>query len=86
MVEAQRARDARMAQVLSRHRATVLIAGSGHAQRDRGVPLYLAADEVLSIAFVEVEPENTRPQDFLSATSFDYVWFTQRATREDPCS
>jgi len=86
MVEAQRARDARMAQVLSVHRYTVLIAGSGHAQRDRGVPLYLAADEVISIALVEVEAGDTRPQDFLSAESYDYVWFTPRAARDDPCS
>jgi len=85
MVEAQRARDARMAQVMSAHRYTVLIAGSGHAQRDRGVPLYLAADEVLSIAFVEVEAGNTRPPDFLSAESYHYVWFTVRTARADPC-
>ena len=86
MVAAQRARDARMAEVMSRYPSTVLIAGSGHAQRDRGVPLYLAAADLISIAFVEVEAENTRPADFLSPATFDYVWFTPRARRNDPCA
>ena len=81
MVEAQRARDARMASVI-RGRRSVLIAGNGHARRDRGVPLYLAATDVLSIAFTEVDEGS--PQDY-DAASYDYLWFTPRAAREDPC-
>ena len=82
MVEAQRARDARMASVLRRD--TVLIAGAGHARRDRGVPLYVAGD-VVSIAFTEVEDGKTAPPDY-EAKSYDYLWFTPRAPREDPCA
>jgi uncharacterized iron-regulated protein len=84
MIEAQRARDARMASVLKG--PSVLIAGSGHARRDRGVPLYLASDDLISIAFMEVEPGKARPQDFADAASYDYLWFTPRAVRDDPCS
>lgn len=87
MVEAQRARDARMA---SRLRApSVLITGSGHARRDRGVPLYLAGTDIVSIAFVEVDADRKSPRDYLTGlftpASFDYLWFTPRAEREDPC-
>lgn len=81
MVEAQRARDARMASVFKRD--TVLIAGAGHARRDRGVPIYLDAD-VLSIAFTETESEKTAPREY--EQTYDYLWFTSRATREDPCA
>jgi uncharacterized iron-regulated protein len=87
MVEAQRARDARLASVLKS--ATVLITGAGHARRDRGVPLYLADSDLISIAFMEVEAGKTWPQDyfgsFASAASYDHLWFTSRAAREDPC-
>jgi uncharacterized iron-regulated protein len=89
MVEAQRARDARMAQVLSRAGAGVLITGVGHARRDRGVPLYLPGADLLSIAFVEVQEGKRSPRDyydgFASSASYDYLWFTPRAQREDPC-
>lgn len=80
MVEAQRARDARMASVFKRD--TVLIAGAGHARRDRGVPIYLKGD-VLSIAFTEIESGRTTPQDY--EQNYDYLWFTSRTAREDPC-
>ena len=90
MVEAQRARDARMAEALSRHERTVLIAGIGHARRDRGVPLYLPGGaDLISVAFVEVQEGKTAPREyfdgFARAASFDYLWFTERAAREDPC-
>lgn len=89
MVEAQRARDAGMAKVLERtwESGAVLIAGKGHARRDRGAPSYLGAEvqhELLSVGFEEVEPDGTAPRtDF--AGIYDLVWFTPRATREDPC-
>jgi uncharacterized iron-regulated protein len=88
MVEAQRARDARMASVLKGE--SVLVAGAGHARRDRGVPLYLPSDGIVSIAFMEVEDGKIRPQQyfngFATTVSFDYVWFTPRAVRGDPCA
>jgi uncharacterized iron-regulated protein len=83
MVAAQRARDARMASVLKG--PSVLIAGAGHARRDRGVPLYLGDGGVLSVAFVEVEPGRNSPRDDADGASFDYLWFTPRAARADPC-
>ena len=80
MVEAQRARDARMASVFKD--GTVLIAGAGHARRDRGVPIYVNGD-VLSIAFTEIDADKASAAEY--EQSFDYLWFTSRATREDPC-
>lgn len=87
MVEAQRARDAKMASSL--RAPSVLIAGSGHARRDRGVPLYLPGADIVSIGFVEIDPDRQSPRDYFDGlftpASFDYVWFTERAKREDPC-
>jgi uncharacterized iron-regulated protein len=82
MVAAQRARDARMASVLKER--SVLIAGTGHARRDRGVPLYFSSAELLSIAFTEVEEGKRSPRDY-GSQSYDYLWFTPRAQRDDPC-
>jgi uncharacterized iron-regulated protein len=89
MVEAQRARDAQMAAVLAAldARGAVLIAGAGHARRDRGAPAYLPADareRTLAIAFVEVEAGETEPRAGYAAL-YDLVWFTPRAERPDPC-
>jgi uncharacterized iron-regulated protein len=92
MVAAQRARDAAMAQSLERDvaRGAVLIAGVGHVRVDRGAPLYMAR-RPLVIAFIEVDPDLRRPPEYLdgvfaTAESFDYLWFTARATRADPCA
>jgi uncharacterized iron-regulated protein len=89
MVEAQRARDARMAEVLERggDKGVVLIAGKGHARRDRGVPSYMGPAllaQLLSVGFEEVAPDGSAPRtDY--AGIYDLVWFTPRATRDDPC-
>jgi len=87
MVEAQRARDARMASRL-RDR-TVLITGTGHARRDRGVPVYSPGVDIVSIGFLEIDADKGSAREyatgFFTAESFDYVWFTERAPREDPC-
>jgi uncharacterized iron-regulated protein len=92
MVAAQRARDLAMAQSLERAgaRGAVLIAGVGHVRADRGAPLYMKK-RPLVIAFVEVEPDLQRPEEYLdglfaTGASFDYIWFTTRATRADPCA
>jgi uncharacterized iron-regulated protein len=93
MVAAQRARDVAMAQALARYAATpdgaVLIAGSGHVQADRGVPLYLPT-RPLVVAFVETDRDQSSERDDLldepaSRTRYDYVWFTEPAHRADPC-
>lgn len=93
LVEAQRARDARLARALSAspNVGGVLIAGNGHARKDRGVPLYLPGADLVAIGFLEVEPEKSELQDyfaegFATAASYDFVWFTARAARPDPCA
>jgi uncharacterized iron-regulated protein len=83
MVEAQRARDARLASAMKGD--AVLISGAGHARRDRGVPLYVAGGDLLSIAFTEVEDGKTSPQEY-ETNSYDFLWFTSPAPREDPCA
>lgn len=85
MVEAQRARDARLAQALAARSPSVLITGNGHARRDLGVPLYLPRAELVSIAILEVEAGKAAPQDY-GAGRFDYLWFTPRQPRRDPCA
>ncbi len=96
MIEAQRARDAQMAERIepgAPERGVVLITGAGHARRDRGVPAFLLRSspslKVASVAFLEVAPEARSPQDFAAEFGpelpFDFVVFTPRAKREDPC-
>lgn len=101
MIRFQRARDASMAQALigalnAMHADDgVLIAGTGHTRRDRGAGRDLSVRDpkraVTSIAFAEVEAAKREPPAYASrwnATSlpFDFVWFTPRATDEDPCA
>lgn len=87
MVEAQRARDAQLARALAAHPSAVLITGAGHARRGRGVPLYLPSGaRVLSIAFVEVEAGLRDAAAYRGDESYDYLWFTARARRADPCA
>lgn len=100
LVRGQRVRDSLMADaVLAAGQArTLMIVGRGHARRDLGVPLYLAtrvpAKSVLSIGLVEVSPQKTLVTDYLAATSnaevgavaHDYLWFTPRFARPDPCA
>ena len=96
LVDAQRLRDASMAAAMAGagdgRPASVLITGAGHARRDYGVPWYLDADgaDILSIALVEVEPGVEDPSAYLDAIDglplpYDFLWFTPRIDREDPC-
>ncbi len=94
MALAQHARDAQMAQVLARAGAkdgAVLIAGGGHARLDRGVPYYLALEapgaSVVSLVFREVRHGDAEPKAYATQEGpFDYVWFTPRASDDDPCA
>lgn len=100
MIRMQRARDAVMAKALvtrvdREHPSGVLIAGTGHTRSDRGVPLDLRARDpgrpVWSVAFAEVEKGRDEPGAYAPRWSttklpFDFVWFTPRATDEDPCA
>jgi len=96
MVDVQWARDARMAESLTRagqRDGAVLIAGQGHVRRDRGVPMHLARREpgatVAAVGLVEVDAARAAPADyhewFGGALPFDYVWFTPRIDDTDPC-
>lgn len=82
------------------NRGAVLIAGRGHVRRDLGVPLYLSplipkqiiGENTLVIAFVEVDEDKNKLGDYAELRSevsgeppFDYVWFTARQVRDDPC-
>lgn len=88
MIAVQRARDAQMAERLaSAGGDAVLIAGSGHVRKDRGVPAALAVlvpgAAVASVAFVEVDSAATSPEAY--AMAVDYLWFTPRFDDTDPC-
>ncbi len=97
MVDMQWARDARMAEALARaggRDGAVLIAGTGHVRRDRGVPAHLARHApgtgVVSVAFLEVQAEAIAPAAYAEhwdggTLPFDYVWFTPRIDDVDPC-
>ncbi len=98
MAFAQRYRDAAIADAIIRaeekYHSAVLFAGNGHLRNDRGVPWYLrqrAPDKpVLSIMLVEVEDGKTDaaayvPKDPDGKPAADYIIFTPRAEREDPC-
>jgi lipoic acid synthetase len=98
LVLAQRARDVQMALRVAAAGAggkgAALITGDGHARADRGVPAWLARIEPggrrLSIGLVEVDGDRRWPRHYAEefgggAIPFDYVIFTPRAEREDPC-
>ena len=96
MGNVQRARDAIMAGAMlaAKPSGAVLIAGRGHVRRDRAVPLYLQTaapnSEIAVVAFIEVVAAQTSPRDYIDsivneAEPFDYVWFTPRVARKDPC-
>lgn len=93
---AQYARDAYMAWVMvdqwrrsERKVGAVLIAGAGHARKDRGVPLHLARlapdSRVVSLAFVEAG-DSAMPDAEVARLPYDVVWFTARVDDEDPCN
>lgn len=100
MVLAQRARDATLTENLVAGAAKaggrgVLIAGAGHVRTDRGVGSLLAQKQpgkkIVSVAFVEVADDENDPLAYgpryhAAALPFDYVWFTPRASDDDPCA
>ncbi len=97
MVLVQRARDARMADALvdsGTRDGAILITGDGHARNDRGVPAALgrrdATASITSVAFLEVQESLTSPPGYARdfgdrGLPYDYVWFTPRVDKNDPC-
>lgn len=94
MIRGQRIRDATMALSLLHSNAQyrVLIAGDGHVRKDLGVPRYIhdPGARLVSVGVLEVDKDLKRPRDYAQnwgngQLPFDYVWFTPRAQRKDPC-
>lgn len=94
----QRLRDGSMADAMveaanSGNKPVILIAGSGHARRDFGVPhvlSQLASEAVtISLALIEASQGDTAPEDILApehpSRLYDHMLITARAEREDPC-
>ena len=99
MAVAQRYRDAHLAEALTKaagqHGAAILFAGNGHVRKDRGVPYYLEKmapnRKVVSVMLLEVEdgqndPKSYIPRDPDGKPAVDYILFTPRAERKDPCA
>ncbi|MDX2264061.1 MAG: ChaN family lipoprotein [Hyphomicrobiales bacterium] len=96
MADAQRFRDAHLADRLLAHPGPrVLIAGNGHTRRS-AVPRYLKArgvpeDQIVSVVMVEVkegvtDPLALLPRDANGDVDADFVIFTPAVKREgDPC-
>jgi uncharacterized iron-regulated protein len=86
MVRAQRARDARLAEVVLQARVAgrqpVLLAGNGHVRTDLGVPLHLrdiaGSAKIFAVGLLEApaSPDDGR---------FDAVRITEAQERPDPC-
>jgi len=96
MMLGQRVRDAVIAKSLVANKqkdGVVLIAGSGHTQKN-GVPVFVQSSDklskVFSLAWMEVDHRLAKPEDYAQYWGsdnlpFDYVWFTDRIERPDPC-
>lgn len=98
MSMAQRYIDAHMAarslEAAVAHGGAFLFAGNGHVRTDRGVPWYLKRDaptrQTISVMLLEVEdgkadPAAYIPRDPYGHPAADYVLFTPRHERPDPC-
>jgi uncharacterized iron-regulated protein len=99
MAFAQRYRDAHLARALAdaavAHGSAMLLAGNGHVRKDRGVPWHLErmapGKAVVVVMLIEVEDGKSEPSAYPDAVSgdrafADFVVFTPRAQREDPCA
>ncbi len=93
-------RDAEFARAMRRAGAlsqgAILISGTGHARRDRGVPFHLRRagippDEIFALGVVEVAQNEEKASAYAAIYGaqhlpFDAVWFTPRHVRADPCA
>jgi LmbE family N-acetylglucosaminyl deacetylase/uncharacterized iron-regulated protein len=88
MQRAQAYKDAFMARALRQLKTpAVLIAGRGHARKDRGVPFFLqraGATRVVSVAFIDLADARTAPGEY-DLGAFDFAVFTPRVSDADPC-
>jgi uncharacterized iron-regulated protein len=95
---AQRYTDAHLAETLVRaagkHGGAFLLAGNGHIRTDRGVPWYVRQlapkTKTIAVMFLEVEEGKNDATAYLTrapdgTVAADYVMFTPRHERPDPC-
>lgn len=98
MIFAQRYRDSHLAdaavRAADRYSAAILVTGAGHARTDRGIPRYVRQQaprkRVVSVVFVELDEgaldaAASVPRDPDGRPAADFVIFTERAARGDPC-
>lgn len=98
MIVAQRYRDAAFADVMlaaaGEHGAAILAAGNGHVRTDRAVPWYLRqrapGKNIISVMMLEVEEGKADPAAYAplgpdGKPAVDFIVFTPRAERPDPC-
>jgi uncharacterized iron-regulated protein len=100
MVKVAVVKDAVMAEALlrgsdeSNGHGALLIAGTGHARTDRGVPWHLrrlaGAGSTIAVGFIEVAEGRESPGDYAASFNaasvpFDFAWFTPRVDLKDPC-
>jgi uncharacterized iron-regulated protein len=93
IAQAQRERDAAMAQALgdaATRDGAILLAGNGHVRRDIGVPAYLAGKPFVSVGFIEtdgdVRDDAVVRAELAAHPGYDYVWLTAKADRPDLCA
>ena len=99
MSAAQRYRDAHMAAAMvaamERRGSAILLAGNGHVRTDRGVPWHLRRMAPLKRTAVSAAgrgrgrartmPHDYLPRDPSGQPAADYIVFTPRVDRADPC-
>jgi len=97
MVSVQRLRDAVLADSLieaAGKGSAILIAGNGHVHANRAVPWYLSRRvpdaNIVTVLLLEVDKAAKAPEQLIPSGSdgepvADYIWFTPRMDREDPC-
>lgn len=95
---AQRYTDAHMAEALvkaaEKHGGAFLLAGNGHVRTDRGVPWHVRQlapqRKTIAVMLLEVEERKNEASAYLTRAPdgtavADYVMFTPRHERPDPC-
>ncbi|WP_169565750.1 ChaN family lipoprotein [Neptunomonas japonica] len=89
MMTIQLARDASMSNaMLTNQEPTILIAGSFHTQKNMGVPLHLrqvTKQTTKTVLLAEVRTNQSQPEDYVSLSEADYIWFTPKQVDKDYC-